>query len=294
MSSRSVMIIMLAVIAAAVACLIMLPMDSDAADTEPSLTAYASQTADVFQAGMLDPRVEPRAPLCPPDVPSDEEVPEDITGDLPRIPKGQDPTMSKEPKLIPKPPVEAPSMVEPNHFEITVPSYVDPVSAERIIDDYEFIFKEKRELESGGNRVDVIDANEYEGVQADLVSIMSELVANDPASIPNDGFVEMLLLKLKENGMSDAADAVRAVMQYRSLDQEVLAEVQQPGFKSKDSAEEDDDDINSVPYRMEEVTEDEDAPKMYVSDISFEEIILTPAADDITFRSVDRGCRLLF
>ena len=288
------MVIMLAVIAAAVACLVMLPMDSDAAETESSVTAYASQTADVFQAGMLDPRVEPRAPLCPPDVTSDEEASEDITGDLPRIPKGQDPTMPKEPKPMPKPPVEVPSLVGLNHFEITVPSYVDPVSADRIIDDYEFIFKEKRELESGGNRVDIIDANEYEGVQADLVAIMSEMVANNLVSIPNDGFIDVLLVKLKENGMSDAADAVRAVMQYRSLDQEVLAEVQQPGFKSKDSAEEDDDDINSVPYRMEEVTEDEDAPTMCVSDISDEDITLTPAADDNSFRSVDRGCRLLF
>ena len=307
MSAKSVLFISLAVIAVAIACATMITTDSEAASCEENLmVAYGEGRSESFAASPIESQLEPAKR----EGPRNMDGPMSFGGDrtevnAPQMMEQSEPMMPMDmgvrdeqmcPDNGPMPVNDEPMFKsnEPKHVDVVVPKHDEPVPTERIIEKYETVFKEKRELESMGNIVDIIDPNTYDGPQAELVSVIVVIVSDDDPEMSEDEFLICLLNELEEREMYDAADIVRNILAYRSLDKEVLADVNTMGFRSKDG-EEEEDDIVSTPYRMEEVEEDEDAP-VYMDAPVFDEgyNVSFPAADAFDVRSVDRGCEVAF
>ncbi len=279
MSIKSIIAITLAVLASAFVCLAVVSIDSEATSFDNDfMTVSAELLPDNFEAMPFGPQSNPMetSGLIP--IGGD---PDPMTG--PRAPADQ-----PEKTILREIPVD----FDPMHVEIMVPDHAEPVASKIVIDDYEQIYKEKRELESNGADVEIIDGNEYEGVQAELVSVMMMLMIEETAIAEGD-FLPYLLNELEQRELSDAADLVRYFIDYGTVTHGIMKEIDPNGFKSKDGDEV--DDISSEPCYIEEVEDEEDAPVLpdaFLIEEGYDTSFMT--ADDFDVRFVDRGCKVAF
>ena len=278
MSVRSVMVLSLAILAIAVACTVMLSTDSDAAPIDDlGLAEYREDMQkDSFMKPVLGQEMMRQAPRT-----SDGPAP------------GMAKPMSKGPQALPL--GEIADSDVPGPVEINVPRYIGPVPMERIIDDFEVVFKEKRDLESQGRTVEVVDDNEYADIQAEVVTVMMDIIDSDTDDISEEGFLPALLVELETRDMASAASTVRDMLEYRASEEMATTGVLLPGSKSKDGPEDDEDDINAAPYRFDEAADD-DEESFFIDTPIFTDDGDVPilTSNDLSVRPVDRGCIIVF
>ncbi|MBR2254489.1 MAG: hypothetical protein IJ856_01505 [Candidatus Methanomethylophilaceae archaeon] len=140
-------------------------------------------------------------------------------------------------------------------YVITVPHHEDPFDGARLVEEYENAYKEKKEFEGKGVSVEVRDTNVYTGPQGELVDAMRKVLDAPVPEDSDEGFLMQVLTVLEAEG-SSAAEFVRSVLDARFFGTDAQSELQLPSGRSKDDREEE-DDICSDPVQVEETDEEE-------------------------------------
>ena len=242
MSSRSVLFAVVAVLAVAMAVFAMGAADLDAS-SDDHMPAFAGGTMNGDHVG---PTVHPGVPV---DVPMPGPFCEPYFDMGPGFPSNG-PVMASvhhgpDSKSNPVPP----------QMVITVPNHDGSSDGERLVEEYEKAYKEKKEFEGKGVSVEVHDSNVYSGLQEELVDAMRKVLDAPVPEDSDEGFLMQVLTVLEAEG-SSAAEFVRSVLDARFFGTDAQSELQLPSGRSKDDREEE-DDIGSDPVQVEETDEEE-------------------------------------
>ncbi len=261
MSSKSTYLIIAAVLAAAIAGMMMISVDSEAAI--PDDTASFSDAAlpeedqdreriqhDEFPSNPVEPEFMMTGPGM-----AGGEPPRPVSGQCPmdsadKGPRGMGPAPDNKPR---------------DHV-IVIPEHKDATSSEQsstkqIVEEYEQAYYESVDLKDKSETVVIVDNNTYTDEQAEIVSVMRGLIDGTiqvQEEIPD--FL-MQVVEVLESVDSSAAQSVKDILDERFFGREVIAEFQQPTPRSKEDLE---DDMGSDPvYIYEESDEEDDVPDFF-------------------------------
>ncbi len=135
-------------------------------------------------------------------------------------------------------------------------------SIEDVIEQYEQAYYEKSE---NSTPVIVVDDNDYAGDQADIVDAMKQVLRS--SSVGGDFLVQVMDILVSENKTS-SADAVKDIVDRRFFGFRGHHElVPDQKYREEDA---DEDDMNSEPVYVDESEEEDDAPVVFDAPILME------------------------